>query len=112
MSTENDDHLHLVNGVVLGIVQKDGPDLSARQIVVLLTVYLDPTPQTVRGLAELLAVSKPAITRALDRLGELDFVRRKKDPADGRSIHAVRTPNGANFVQHLRNLAAAVQQSR
>ena len=32
------------------------------------TVYLDPPPHTVRGLAAALGVSKPAITRALDTL--------------------------------------------
>ncbi|MGY8934971.1 MAG: MarR family transcriptional regulator [Alphaproteobacteria bacterium] len=31
-------------------------------------------------------VSKPAITRALDRLYTLDFVRSKPDDADRRSI--------------------------
>ena len=38
-----------------------------------------------RGLAAKLAVSKPAITRALDRLSEFDLVRRKTDPLDRRS---------------------------
>ena len=38
------------------------------------------------GLAAELNVSKLAITRALDRLGEFDFARRKVDPLDRRSI--------------------------
>jgi len=47
-------------------------DFSARQTVELLTVYLTPPPHTVRGLAAELNISKPAITRALDRLGEFE----------------------------------------
>ncbi len=51
---------------------RDGePDLSARQTAILLTVYLELPPHTVRGLAKQLGVTKPVITRALDTLGKL-----------------------------------------
>ncbi len=63
--------LALWQNVVLETVRRDGPDLSSRQLAILLTVYLTPPPHTVRGLALSLNVSKPAITRALDTLGEL-----------------------------------------
>jgi DNA-binding MarR family transcriptional regulator len=59
---------------------------------------------TVRGLAADLKVSKPAITRALDRLGELDFARRKVDPADRRSVLVQRTVKGAAFLRDLRSI--------
>ena len=49
-------------------------------------VLLEGEAQTVRGLAAKLNVSKPAITRALDRLAELDLVRRKTDPLYRRSV--------------------------
>jgi DNA-binding MarR family transcriptional regulator len=58
----------------------------------------------VRGLAADLNISKPAITRALDRLGELDFARRKIDPQDRRSILVQRTTRGAAFLRDLRNI--------
>ena len=63
-------------------VRRDGPDLSARQMALLLTVYLTPPPHTVRGLAEILNVAKPAVTRALDRLGILGLARRKRSRGD------------------------------
>jgi DNA-binding MarR family transcriptional regulator len=72
--------------VLVESVRGGGPDLSARQLSLLLTVYLTPPPHTVRGLAELLRVSKPAISRALDRLGMLGFARRKRDEADRRNV--------------------------
>ncbi len=59
---------------------------------------------TVRGLAAELNVSKPAITRALDRLGELDLARRKVDPLDRRSVLVQRTMKGAAFLRDLRSI--------
>ena len=55
-----------------------------------------------RGLAAKLAVSKPAITRALDRLSEFDLVRRKTDPLDRRSVLVQRTATGMAFMRELR----------
>ncbi len=40
-------------------VRRDAPDLSARQIALLLTVYLTSPPHTVRGMARDLGASKP-----------------------------------------------------
>ena len=54
----------ILRDTVVALVRRDGPDLSARQLGVFLTVYLTDGPHTVRGLAAELNVSKPAITRA------------------------------------------------
>ena len=67
-----------------------------------MTCYLESEGQTVRGLAAALNVSKPAITRALDRLAEFDLVRRKTDPLDRRSVLVQRTPKGTVFMTTLR----------
>lgn len=99
-----DQHIGILRETIVALVRSDGPDLSARQLAVLLTVYLGEGPHTVRGLASDLNVSKPAITRALDRLGELDLARRKVDPADRRSVLVQRTPKGTGFLQDLRSV--------
>ena len=62
-----------------------------------------------RGLAADLNVSKPAITRALDRLGELDLARRKTDPADRRSVLVQRTLKGQAFLRDLRSIMNEAQ---
>jgi DNA-binding MarR family transcriptional regulator len=67
-----------------------------------LTSYLEEEAQTVRGMAAKLSVSKPAITRALDRLSEFDLVRRKTDPLDRRSVLVQRTIAGAGFMRDLK----------
>lgn len=96
----------ILKDTVVALVRRDGPDLSARQLGVFLTVYLKEEPQTVRGLAKDLNVSKPAITRALDRLGEFDFARRKIDPADRRSVLVQRTVKGAALLREMRTIMA------
>ncbi|WP_135468873.1 MarR family transcriptional regulator [Crenalkalicoccus roseus] len=94
----------ILRDTVVALVRRDGPDLSARQLGVFLTVYLTDGPHTVRGLAAELNVSKPAITRALDRLGELDLARRKVDPMDRRSVIVQRTLKGTAFLRDLRQI--------
>ncbi|MCQ8277115.1 MarR family transcriptional regulator [Acetobacteraceae bacterium KSS8] len=99
------DHLvATLRDTVVSMVRRDGPDLSARQLGVFLTCYLNDEAHTVRGLAAELNVSKPAITRALDRLGELDLARRKVDPMDRRSILVQRTLKGAAYLRELRSI--------
>ena len=89
---------------IVALVRRDGPDLTARQLGVFLTCYLEGEAQTVRGLAAKLNVSKPAITRALDRLAEFDLVRRKQDPSDRRSVLVQRTVPGTAFLRDLKKI--------
>jgi DNA-binding MarR family transcriptional regulator len=98
--------LGLIRQAIVGLVRRDGPDLTARQLAVLLTTYLENESQTVRGLAAQLHVAKPAITRALDRLTEFDLVRRKQDPLDRRSVLVQRTAAGMTFLRELGQIVA------
>jgi len=92
---------------IVGLVRRDGPDLSARQLAVFLICYLEEGPHTVRGLAALLQVSKPAVTRSLDRLGALSLARRAQDPRDRRSVVVQRTRIGLELLADLRSLLTA-----
>ncbi len=112
-SSSPDQLVAVLRDTIAALVRRDGPDLSARQLGVFLTCYLQDGAHTVRGLALELNVSKPAITRALDRLGELDLARRKVDPMDRRSVLVQRTLKGASFLRDLRSImgeAAAAPQ--
>lgn len=100
----SDQLVGILRDTVVALVRRDGADLSARQLAVFLTCYLREGGHTVRGLAADLNVSKPAITRALDRLGELDLARRKVDPLDRRSVLVQRTLKGAAFLRDLRSI--------
>lgn len=87
--------------VTVTTVRSDAPDLTARQLAVLMTVRLQPAPHTVRGLAATLNVGKPAITRALDTLSRLGFVQRRRDPKDGRNVFVEPTEKGDAFLDLL-----------
>ncbi|MGV8840616.1 MAG: MarR family transcriptional regulator [Bauldia sp.] len=93
--------LRLWHDVTFDLVRSDQPDLSARQQAVLLTVYLEPLPHTVRALAEKLNVTKPAITRALDTMGRMGLLTRRRDEADRRNVVVQRTLEGALAVERL-----------
>jgi DNA-binding MarR family transcriptional regulator len=82
-------------------VRSGEPDLTNRQMALLLVVYLSPGPHTVRGLARALNVSKPVVTRALNRLGALGYLRRQRDDTDKRNIFIARTSEGAGFLEEF-----------
>jgi DNA-binding MarR family transcriptional regulator len=78
----------------------------------LLICYLEDGPHTVRGLAARLDVSKPAITRSLDRLAELGLAKRSPDPRDRRSVLVTRTRKGNDLLGDLRGYMAAASKTR
>ena len=102
--------LDLWRNVLVETVRNAGPDLSQRQLAIVLTVYLTPPPHTVRGLAALLKISKPAVTRALDRLGMLGLARRRRDEADRRSVLVQRTVKGSVFLSDFAEEVAAASR--
>ncbi len=97
----------LLHDFAFGLVHDRAPDLSLRQLAVLLTVYLESPPHTVRGLAAKLKVTKPVITRALDSMGRHELLTRRRDPADRRNVIVQRTLEGALYVERLGDLIAA-----
>ena len=99
--------LGLWRKALVASVRQAGPDLSARQMALLLTVYLCDPPHTVRGLAATLNISKPAITRALDRLSVLGFIKRKRDAEDRRNVLVQRTVIGSVFLSEFSELVVA-----
>lgn len=87
-------------------VLDDVPDLTLRQLTILLTIYLEPPPHTVRGLAKKLDVTKPVITRALDSMGFMKLVARKRDPRDRRNVIIQRTLEGSLYLEKLADIIA------
>ncbi|HEX8401854.1 MAG TPA: MarR family transcriptional regulator [Allosphingosinicella sp.] len=84
---------------LIGYVRSGQPDLTNRQMALMLLVYLTPGPHTVRGLANILGVSKPVITRALNTLGTLGYLRRVRDEADRRNVFVAKTSTGQEFLE-------------
>ena len=99
-----DQFVAILRDTIVALVRRDGPDLTARQLGVFLTVYLGEGPHTVRGLTIQLNVPKSTISRALDRLGEFDFAGRKVDPHDRRSVIVLQTTKGAALLREVRTI--------
>jgi DNA-binding MarR family transcriptional regulator len=97
--------LLLFHEIVWGLVRGDRVerthDLTLRQLVILLTVYLEPPPHTVRGLARKLGVTKPVVSRALDTMGKHKLLARRRDLVDRRNVLVQRTLAGALYVERL-----------
>ncbi|MCQ2914583.1 MAG: MarR family transcriptional regulator [Alphaproteobacteria bacterium] len=82
-------------------IDNNAADLSARQMAILLHIYLHEGPHTVKDLATNLNISKPAVTRALDKLSGLGFVKRHVNEKDRRIVLLERTIMGAKFATLL-----------
>lgn len=93
--------LRLWHDVALDLVRDDDADLSARQTAILLSIYLEPPPHTVRALAAKLGVTKPVITRALNSMGALGLVKRRRDEKDKRNVLIQRTVEGSLYLDRL-----------
>ncbi|WP_409432503.1 MarR family transcriptional regulator [Litorimonas sp. RW-G-Af-16] len=92
------DSLSLWHRVTVATVVNNAPDLTARQLAVVMSVYLEDGPHTVRSLAKQLRVTKAVIVRAIDKLCKLDFVQRAPDHRDKRSIILIRTSAGIRYL--------------
>ncbi len=103
--------LSLLRDIALSEVRDDAPDLTFRQLSILLTIYLEAPPHTIRALAVRLAVTKPVITRALDTMGALGFVERHRDIKDMRNVLIKRTLKGALYVERIGDLVISTARN-
>ena len=103
--------LRLWHDVALSMVRGGESDLSQRQISILLTIYLEAPPHTVRALAAKLRVTKPVITRALDSMGKFGLVSRRRDEKDKRNVLVQRTVKGVLYLEKLGDLISATSET-
>jgi len=83
------------------VSDKAMPDLSMRQLGVLMRVADAKEPLSVRELAEPMKISKPAVTRAIDRLEHFAFVERRQAKLDRRLIELRITAAGRAYLAKL-----------
>lgn len=90
---------HQISGALEFLLADDHSDLTVRQLSTLLACAKQP--QTVRGLAITMGVSKPAITRAADKLQGLKLLTRTPDKKDKRSVFLSLTKAGQAFASNF-----------
>jgi DNA-binding MarR family transcriptional regulator len=107
-SLATDPNIVVLHGTLLALVRRDGRDLTARQLTAFLSVYMEELTHTVSSLAELLHISRPGVTRIMDRLVQFDLVAREEDREDRRRVLVRRTVRGAAFFRELVGISRVV----
>jgi DNA-binding MarR family transcriptional regulator len=104
--------IDLVRDVLLALVRRDGRDLTARQLSAFMIVYTRDEVQTVSSLADLMNISRPGVTRVMDRLVQYDLLAREEDREDRRRVLARRTARGLAFHRDLATIARGAAEGR
>jgi DNA-binding MarR family transcriptional regulator len=101
----------ILRETLVALIRHDGADLTSRQFAVFLICYVEEGPHTVRHLAERTHLTKPAVSRVLDRLGALGLTRRVADPRDKRSVLIACTADGFSYLRLVREVLAKAAET-
>lgn len=74
------------------------PDLTNRQMAIMLLIHSEPSPYSVGDLAGHLQLPGARISRSLEMLSALGLVTRDRDPLKRRTVRVKITPKGMAFV--------------
>jgi DNA-binding MarR family transcriptional regulator len=88
--------------LVAFIGNTDIPDLSMRQLAVLVAAVAAIQPSTVRGLAATVGAPPTAVSRSLDRLVTIGLMVRERGPGGGSGWRAIATAEGVACVMQMR----------
>ncbi len=83
------------------LIREQSLDLTTRQTAILLTIYLDSPPHSIKSLAQQFDISKAAVCRAIDTLSTQGLVKRKRDDNDKRLVYIQRTVKGSVFLSEF-----------
>lgn len=89
--------------IILHIVQSND-DLTMRQLVLFLAIYHHGVRGSTKDYAGYMNVAKPVVTRAMDRLEQLQLMKRSFSPIDRRMVVVHKTAIGEAYYQHLLSL--------
>lgn len=98
------DALNLWCKIITRGVRETAYDLSPRQTVILLHVYLTEPPHTIKNLSEKLNISKAAACRAVDVLCTYNLLKRKRDEGDKRNVIIHRTVAGSVYLSDMADI--------
>ncbi len=101
-----DYQLSIWMSILVLYIRSEQPDLSNIQTAMLLIVYMTPGPHSARHLAQQLRAPKSSISRGLNRLAMLGYVRQERDPNDLRKSIITQTHEGKAFLEGLKKSIA------
>ncbi len=98
----------LLRHIVVGLVRRDGIALSTQQFGVFLACYLCAEATTLRGLVQELDLPRTVVMRSLDKLSELELIRRIPDERDSRNQLMELTEHGHAMLTDLHRMASEI----
>lgn len=84
--------------MLIRVVRSGQPDLTNRQMLVLIWVHAQPGPHTVRGISKTLKLSPPVVSRAFSRMHDLGLTTRMADVSDRRSVFFGCSDRGRDYL--------------
>ena len=82
--------------------------LTHPQYLVMVTLWQNEQPVSIRQLSNLLKLEAPTLSPLLKRLEAAGLVERHRDPTDERSLRITLTDRGRNLRTHAREVPAAI----
>lgn len=86
-------------GRMIDWIEAGEPNLTDRQLAILMLAAWTVGPHKLKHVAELLRAPKAAITRAVSTLQDHGFARRAYNPDDRRQCYIEATDEGIAFLQ-------------
>jgi DNA-binding MarR family transcriptional regulator len=84
--------------------------LTHPQYLVMVTLWQDDDPVSVRTLSERLKLEPPTLSPLLKRLQKAGLIERHRDPADERSLRITLTPRGHALREEAVDVPPAVME--
>ncbi len=97
------DHVAQLSDNLTALVQSNlfHSEMSVRQFALLLRCYNAQTPPGVGDMAQQLALSKPAVCRAMQSFNGTHLLSMVRSKADGRLVEAHPTPKGRALIKAI-----------
>lgn len=84
--------------------------LTVRQLAILSILYDQAVEASIDYYSKTLKLSKPAVTKAINRLEELKLVKRKPNIQDGRKVIITPTPTGFKYIHQIQNISSSEEE--
>ncbi|MEI7670456.1 MAG: MarR family winged helix-turn-helix transcriptional regulator [Pseudomonadota bacterium] len=105
--------LYIWHETIVELLRKNNSfDISTRQMAILMTVYLNQPPHTLKDISSSLSISKPSVCRAIDALSNIGMIKRKRDSEDRRVVNLQRTVKGSVYLTEFAEIINKVSTNK
>lgn len=102
-----DDAVEMLREVIVTLVRRDVPSLSAHQLGVFLACYLSFGEPSIAGLSETFGLSHTAVSRVVDKLDDRGLTRRREGEIRP-AVFVEQTETGQAMLKDLRAILVQI----